>query len=652
MTKRRILAAFLILAMILSMVVVGCGGGEEPPPPPPPTPYDPVANDVEASTIRNTPITIDVCANDTDPDGDLDCSTVGINLGASHGTTVVGSDGKVNYTPANNYVGNDSFTYRVSDTQGHISNAATVTITVEIGTLTDREQTVIATVADLGNEVWLENRSDFIDNYPVLSCYEFLAMMKPGASGDLEPMLAESWQMSTDGKDWTFNLRQGVSWHGDWGLFTADDVIFSYELAKTDGTTPINGVTYSASRNSMVKFFRNDVASVEKVNDYKVIFHMTKASWEAPYNLANAAPHFPINCKAYVESVGETVAAGNPIGTGPYAFKEHVTGSYVLFEAVADHWRQTPHYKYLKIMEIPTEATRLAMLMTGESDIIDMIPASVKAVEDVAGLSVATSPDVVEYVMYYGGMYVSPATPGTAPWNGGPGDVNAAKVREAMAIAINRQEIVDYVFYGKASATSPVAQFQAGMPFTDTSWSLRSFDPTRAKQLLTEAGYPTGFSVTLDTYETSGRVMGPAIAEAVALYWGNIGLTVSINPIDWATFYAKWKAKAELDMYTYSWKRPVEPGKGMYYTMQTASWIPTPTVQWNTTLDGYLLTGFSALDASVRHQALKNAGQILYDNYLTIPIVFADSLYGIRDKVNNWTLPAYPAPMYYEYITG
>jgi peptide/nickel transport system substrate-binding protein len=500
----------------------------------------------------------------------------------------------------------------------------------------EREQTLVVDLTSLGNETWLPNLASYADNYVMESCYEFLCYTKPGTL-ELEPGLAESWEMSPDGMTWTFHLRQGVQWHNGWGEFTADDVQFSLELAKKEGSV-----------NTLVAFVRNDVQSVEVADDYTVVFHMAKPNWEVPWNVNNVAPHFPMVCKAYVQDKGEDYASRNPIGTGPYRFVDHSPGSYIKFEAVEDHWRQTPYYKYLKIMAVPEEATRIAMLLTGEADIIDMLPTSREAVEEVAGLRVSVAPNVVEYDLYFGGLYL-PETPTydpTIPW---VDPVNGLKVRQAMALAINRQEIVDYVLFGTGKCTFPLPAFYEGMPWTKLEWTPYPYDPDTARSLLAEAGYPHGFPVTIDTWEIAGRVMGPSIAEAIASYWEDIGLDVTINRTDWGTFYAKWKAKQTLGCYIMPWKRPVEPGKQYYYTHTTVA--PSPILQISKEFDALVKANYDTIDADQRHQVLEEFGQILYDNYFQIAIATADALYGINDRVGAWELPAYPAAVYYEYIT-
>jgi len=612
-----------------------------------PTPGNvaPVAADDQATTTENTSVVIDVCANDTDADGTIDVTSVGIVVGPAHGSVSVSSTtGGVTYTPASGFSGSDTFTYRVTDDGGGLSNVATVSVTVT-EVLTKREQTLIVAVASLA-EAWFNDIATFTDNFGMAGCLEYLLNMKPGSSGEYEPGLAETWEMSEDGLTWTFYLRQGVKWHPgpngeDYGEFTADDVIYNVEIGARVGA------------NTQDDVWRDMVVSVTAPDPYTAVFTLNTPIWELDTSLTNAAPHLPIHCKAYALDVGEAAAAEHPIGTGAYKFVSMTPGSVVEFEAVDEHWRQVPYYKYLKLISVPEEATRMAMLMAGDLDITDMTPLSVYTVAGVEGFGAVEAPNVVEYVIYFGGMYVAPNTPGTAPWNGGPGDIDALKVRQAMAMAINRQEIVDYVFYGKATAECPIAKYEPGMPWTDASWTLYPYDPAGAIALLAEADYEDGFAVSLDTYVTSGRVMAPDIAEAVASYWEAIGLDVSINELDYGSFMGKWATKKTYDMYTYAWNRPYEPGKAMSYTFVTASWAPVPIVQWNAELDGYVGTGNSDLDPAVRHEALMNAGQIIYDNYLTIPIVFAHSLYGVNsDKVNNWVLPAYPAPMYYEDITG
>jgi len=575
----------------------------------------PVAADDQATTAENTSVVVDVCANDTDADGTI-------------------------YTPMSGFSGTDTFTYRVTDDSGGLSNVATVTVTVT-EVLTEREQTLVVAQASLGAEVWLPCFSGYTDNVAVISCYEFLINKIPGTLED-GPGLAESWEMvDTNGEEWIFYLQEGVQWHDGWGEFTADDVVFTWELIMAHINEPGN----------TLRPFWQTVQSVEALGDYTVKITMMpgKGTWEMPDNLCNASPHNPIACRAYVEAVGEEEASRNPIGTGPYKFVEHVAGSYVKFEAVQNHWRQTPYYKYLKIVAVPEESTRLAMLITGEADIIDMGPQSVELVEEVSGLRVSVAPDVVDYCIFFGGMYATTDATydPTIPWVGM--DEDSLKVRKAMTMAINRQEIVDYVMFGAGAAENPVTMFYPGMAWTDPSWEADQYDPVAAAALLAEV-YPQGFSLTIDTYEEAGRTLGPAIAEAVAGYWGEIGITVTVNKMDRGTLYSKQLAKQALNCYTYPWKRPVEPGKAYFYIGPTYAYTAMCEIG-DSSLDNYYNAGYKTIDATARHDALLQVGQALYDNYLQIPIATAHAVYGVNDKVGSWELPGFPAPMYYEYIT-
>src|SRR6266446_3882534 len=186
---------------------------------------------------------------------------------------------------------------------------------------------------------------------PFWICYALHdALVKPMPDNPMAPSLAESWTVSADQRVYESKLREGLTFHnGD--PFTAEDVKFSFLRYKS----PI---------------LHEKVREVEIVEPYRVRFHLhqpwldfmtyygtlaTGAAWIVP--------------KKYIEQVGDDGFKKHPIGAGPYKFVSQKEGIELVLEAYAGYWRKTPHVKTLILRSIPEDATRLAMLKTGEADI-------------------------------------------------------------------------------------------------------------------------------------------------------------------------------------------------------------------------------------------------------------------------------------------
>ena len=206
--------------------------------------------------------------------------------------------------------------------------------------------------------------------------YDYLVYLDP-VTRETKPGLATKWELSPDGKVWTFWLRQGVQFHGGMGEFTAEDAKYSMERLKDP-----KSIAGPAST------LRKNVAKVEAPERYKVVYYLNSPDAEFERSFLSDASQGPIVCKKYVESVGDEKANAQPIGTGPYTLAEYHKGSFIKFktiEGVEKHWRVTPEFKEITFRVVPEEATRVAMLRTGEAD---LVPISYDSIERTKGFGV------------------------------------------------------------------------------------------------------------------------------------------------------------------------------------------------------------------------------------------------------------------------
>ena len=446
--------------------------------------------------------------------------------------------------------------------------------------------------------------------------YEFLLYADP-ETAEPQPGLATSWEMSPDGMTWTFQIREGVQFHEDWGELTAEDVKYSIERMMDED-----------SIGSPASQLRNIVESVEAPERYQVVVNLSTPYAELDRSLLmdyNAGGL--VVSKAYVESVGDEEANAHPIGTGPYMLAEpHQQAGPIklkVVDGVENHWRVTPEFETVTFLLVPEEATRVAMLLSGEADLAPISYDSVPAVQE-AGLNIVSIPQSWVPLIWFGGVvetnperYVP-----DQPW----ADV---RVRQALNYAIDRNAIAETIFHGQArpaGASNPVPGWIDIEPYP--------YDPDMATQLLADAGYADGFPITLKTLRANPGAELPVIGEAVALYWEAIGLDVTIVPTDWGSVRDELLAAEANDYFFTQRGQPFAEA----LTPATIFYAPQgPFTSYASEESAALLEEMTTeLDAERREQLAQEFGQLLHDDAAGVFLLFADEPYGASEKVGQW----------------
>ena len=339
--------------------------------------------------------------------------------------------------------------------------------------------------------------------------------------GGVGPGVAERWVMSEDGLSWTFHLRAGQVFHNGDPL-TAHDVKFSLERQ-------MSPKSLAAAAGSM----RRSIKSIDVVDDLTVRVNTNEPQLGLPAALSRAvAPEGSIMPKKYLETVGEEEFRKKPVGSGPWKFVRSVPGDRLEFEAVNNaHWRGRPRFKSLHILQIPEESTRVAMVRTGEAAIASISPETVLGAGR-GGLEVLTVPATMQAVFQFYGT-----------WRPSVRDdpITKPRVRQALSLAIDRQQIIEHVMAGKAQMPRPFSTFG----FTDglsverwKKWSDEAYryDPALARKILAEEGYPNGFELKFANVALPGTQFMISIGTAVADMWTKIGVKVTIKHYEWGAF--------------------------------------------------------------------------------------------------------------------
>jgi peptide/nickel transport system substrate-binding protein len=466
-------------------------------------------------------------------------------------------------------------------------------------------------------------------------------------TGDPVPTgLAERWEPSGDYKMWTFYLRKGIPWHDGWGEFTAEDLKFSIEL-----------VVRKDSANSQASEWRKGITKIKIHNPYKVSFELAKPSWQFVHDLTDYPPHVPMVCKKYIESVGMQKANQHPIGTGPYKLHSRRSGDFIKFVAVDKHWRKVPEFKWLTVMSVPELSTRISMLRAGKADII---PLPIDSVPQMKKLNIRTvfNPGGRIYWVVLGSQ-ANPQHPHfkKRPWWADPADKEewekARKVRKALNLAINRKEIVDALYHGKAVPFGLGNFGWPGQPGYDAKlFPPLPYNPAEAKRLLAEAGYPHGFEVSMILLKQAGRPDAVILGEAVAIFWEKIGLKVKRIPMDFATLRPKMYDRKVDGCWVYGARMYAEPIVSAYRTSNRDRDYLTGAEYGP--LEALAKKGYRETDPEKRHKISMAWAKMAYDLFFTVPLVGLGTNWAVSDKVGEWPLvPGYGFPLSeVEYITA
>jgi peptide/nickel transport system substrate-binding protein len=335
------------------------------------------------------------------------------------------------------------------------------------------------------------------------------ALVRPLPGQKMGNSLAESWAESPDGLTYEFKLRQGLKFHNGDDV-TAEDVKFSFERYKGAGSRELN----------------SRVRQVEVIDPLTVRF-VLKDPWPdfmTFYGTTATAAGIVVP-KRYVTQVGDEAFRKQPIGVGPYKFVSHKPGVEVVLEANPGYWRRVPSVKRLIMRSVSEGTTRVAMLKKGEADMAFLLegPDAESVTRDGRLALTATRHASAMWIEF------ADQWDPKSPWHD-------RRVRLAVNHALDRRMISETACLGYCPALGIIVP-----PVMDFALQVEPprYDPEQAKQLLAEAGYPTGFDAGDFTPLTGFSTAG----EAVVNFLNAVGIRVKMRTMERAAFYAAWQEK-------------------------------------------------------------------------------------------------------------
>jgi len=412
-----------------------------------------------------------------------------------------------------------------------------------------------------------------------------------GTPFKLTPRLASSWTVK-DNRVWEFKLRPGVR-HHDGTPVTAEDVKYSLDIYRQDG---------SARKANTV-----GITNVEAVDPQTV---RITTDGPRPGLMANLSLLLIFSKKAR-EKMGAEEFGKKPVGNGPYKFVEFVRGQRLVLEANPDYYRGRVQPRRLVLRPIADPATRVAELKTGGVQIIqEPSLAQVKELQN--------DPNTELKLLKGGRLIIHPFNTTEPPFD----DV---RVRLAANYAVDRTAILQRVLenYGQLLH----GPFASAWPGYDPNLKPYPYNPAKAKQLLTDAGYPNGIEATFSI--TSGAFLKDRdIAEVMASQLGEVGIKVRLVPTERATLQNTWLAGEFKGITSVAWGTAADPDAMLGWTLYNRKGHKP-----DEKLNGLIDKSRKTVDPEQRVAVLKELGHYVHDQAYWLFMYAQDEFYAKRKDV-------------------
>ncbi|MFH1881709.1 MAG: ABC transporter substrate-binding protein, partial [Planctomycetota bacterium] len=341
------------------------------------------------------------------------------------------------------------------------------------------------------------------DNVVQANIFDALLGYKPGTT-DLVPEAATKWEIAQDNQSATFQLRKGIKWHKGYGELKAGDVKYHVERILNPKTASVYKGLFSV------------IKGVEVIDDYSlnVVLHKPNASFI--YLLSSfRAGH--IGCPKAIEEMGEDYAF-NPVGSGPWEFDHWRARTEYVLKANKAYWGGAPGLDKITFLPIPEQVTMFSALKKGDIDMMFIDDVQYyNSAQEIPNLKVMRFPSLFMFHLTFN-MSIAP--------------VDDVKVRQAIAYAINKKEIIEHVYMG---LVTPLKCHLAGGYFGATGEGVNQYqyNPKKAKEMLKEAGY--GNMKLKAVFPTIQKA--PDVYTVVQSQLAEVGIDLKLEQMEFGTWF-------------------------------------------------------------------------------------------------------------------
>jgi len=470
---------------------------------------------------------------------------------------------------------------------------------------------------------------------------ETLIDFEPGGF-ELVPLLAETWEPNEDSTEWTFKLRQGVTFH-DGTPFNADAVVFNFErLANPDfefgfrdegKAYPIFPDIFGAYQGEEGSLWEG----IEAVDEYTVKIRLTQPVPLLPNYVASS--YFGLASPEAVKKAGANYGTpnGGAVGTGPFKFQEWRPGESVTLQRNDDYWGEKVRMPGVVFRFLEDATQRFTELQAGNIDFgKDFPPDARDTIENSGDLQLV---DVEPFNVAYLSLDVR-----VKP-------LDDVRVRRAIAHAIDKQEILD-AFYGGVGEPATTFLPEGLSEFRPDNIDPYEYNPDRARELLAEANLPDGFdTMTLPDgqevplelwYMPVSRPYYPTpqpIAETFQAQLADVGINVRLVTEDWGVYIDNWEAGKKHGLVMLGWTGDyLDPNNFLFTHFGPGNEVEAGYKKeevWN-----LLRQAAAATNEAEAIRLFHEAGRIINEDIPRIPIVHAPPVNAAKQGLEGWI----PAP--------
>jgi peptide/nickel transport system substrate-binding protein len=424
---------------------------------------------------------------------------------------------------------------------------------------------------------------------------------------EVVPDLATSWDVSKDGLVWTFHLRHGVKWH-DGAEFTAEDVKFTFDSILDPKVNSVRRGDYIIDGNPIV---------FEAVDRYTVKAILPKPF--APFLISAGMSVIPKHL-LQGKDINTADFNRNPVGTGPFKFKEWLSGDHVLLVRNDEYYFGRPKLAEILMKTIPDENSRLIALKAGEIDDSDIPPKDYKSIRSIPGLNVFEYETLV--YTYFGFNLKSPL-------------FKDIRVRKALAYATNKDQLIGLVLKGLGKP--------AYCPTSPVSWSYSDdvakypYDPKKAKALLKDAGFdrkPIEFTVLVN----QGNKEREKAAIILQQQWKKIGVKMNIRVMEWSAMLKLIQAPKDpkdYDAVIMGWSLGLDPDAwSIWHSKEYPKGLNFVGYN-NPEVDRLLSLGRTTMERLKRKEIYAKMNKLISEDQPYIFLWYPKSVVAVRDRVGG-----------------
>jgi peptide/nickel transport system substrate-binding protein len=439
----------------------------------------------------------------------------------------------------------------------------------------------------------------------VLHMHQSLMVADP-QTGERVPLLAESLEVMENGKDIKVKLRRDAVFHtGD--PVTAVDVKWTYEQC----ADPNNA--------NMMAGPLDEIEDIEIIDAHNLIFRFYD-----PYAAWQELMWISICSKKYFDKVGKEKFRAHPVGSGAFRFVERKIGESITLEAVEDYPAYDVGFKFLKFITVPDDVTRLAMLETGELDLVSgVLPHQLRRLKRNKHVKIKTSDRVPS-------LFGMAALPLTDPVMADP------DLGKAFRHAINRREIVDKIFLGEGY---PMYTYASRSELGYDPTVKYEFNPDRAREFLKKSSYKPGQELIL-TY-TSLTPNAPLVAAVIQKYLKKVGITVKLQQLEEgvAATYTRNRDKRLGHLRLYGWPGGRDPSTRLLLSvLSTSPYASYTTRPKKDEVDALVMAQARETDVGKRKAILTKLHEIMSDDAVGAILFGLNMIYATTDRIEyNWT---------------